>query len=267
MPQLKQTCSVTNASQVVVMAGVNVANQIRKHAIFMIEGEHVPYFVAANAAYVNGNTTFSLTGAYMGATRAAPGIVVKDMTFPHSIPTIAPGDVGTAAVFTAAMYRIQELLSKTNVPIDVQTGPANTDELIEGNVNKYFTDSRVRGALLTGMQTVTSALVVATDSVIGAIQKLQAQITAHQGKAGITVHPVATTTTAGFMSAADKAAFEQMKLNSGTGTGTGGTAVGVTVGPTAPESPVPGQQWVDTDHNAVLLTWVNDGNSAAWVQL
>lgn len=112
MPQLKQTASVTNGSQTVTMAG-NVAAQILKNFIFMVEGEFVPYFVAANAAYNAGTglTTFNLTGNYLGITSAvAPGVIAGDQTAPDGIPILRQGDVGTAAIFAAAMNRIQQLV-------------------------------------------------------------------------------------------------------------------------------------------------------------
>ena len=42
---------------------------------------------------------------------------------------------------------------------------ANTDALAEGSTNLYFTDSRVRNTLLTGINLATNAAISATDSV------------------------------------------------------------------------------------------------------
>lgn len=80
---------------------------------------------------------------------------------------------------------------------------ATTDELTEGVNNLYFTVARVRQTLLTGLSLATNAAIAATDTVLDAFGKLQAQITAHFGVGG-TAHPVATTLEAGFESAADK---------------------------------------------------------------
>jgi hypothetical protein len=65
----------------------------------------------------------------------------------------------------------------------------------------FFTD--VRAATLTGLSTATNAVVAATDTVLTAIGKLQAQITAHFG-AGGAAHSAATSSVNGFMSGADK---------------------------------------------------------------
>jgi len=57
------------------------------------------------------------------------------------------------------------------------TGKSTTD-LAEGT-NQYFTAARVRAVVLTGLSLVTNAVISATDSVLVAFGKLQAQITAN----------------------------------------------------------------------------------------
>ena len=53
---------------------------------------------------------------------------------------------------------------------------ANTDALAEGSTNLYFTESRVRNTILTGIDLATNAAISATDSVLSALGKLQKQI-------------------------------------------------------------------------------------------
>lgn len=118
MAQIKQPVTVTNGSQVVTLAG-DLTVRIKKNHIFLVDGELVPYTVAINSTYsaATGKTTVTLTGAYQGATNAAaPGVFAVDFTYPSMIPTIAQGDVGTAAVFTQAMYRIQALMGNLVLP-------------------------------------------------------------------------------------------------------------------------------------------------------
>lgn len=55
----------------------------------------------------------------------------------------------------------------------------NTDVVPEGSTNLYFTAVRVRDAVLTGLSTATNAVIAATDSVLTAFGKIQAQITGH----------------------------------------------------------------------------------------
>lgn len=58
----------------------------------------------------------------------------------------------------------------------------DTNGLPEGANNKYFTLDRVLQSVLTGLSLASSAVVVATDTVLGAIGKLQAQVTARAMK-------------------------------------------------------------------------------------
>jgi hypothetical protein len=60
----------------------------------------------------------------------------------------------------------------------IPTSPGSTDEVPEGSTNRYFTESRVIAALLTGLSTATNAVIGAGDSILVGIGKLQAQITA-----------------------------------------------------------------------------------------
>lgn len=59
-----------------------------------------------------------------------------------------------------------------NVTLDTSEIPENPSAL-------YFTATRVRDAVLTGLSTATNAIISATDSVLSAFGKLQAQITAN----------------------------------------------------------------------------------------
>ncbi|AYL96423.1 hypothetical protein [Mucilaginibacter celer] len=56
--------------------------------------------------------------------------------------------------------------------------PGSTDAVPEGTSNKYFTLARVLNAVLTGIGFGSSAIVSATDTVLQALGKLQAQISA-----------------------------------------------------------------------------------------
>jgi hypothetical protein len=64
------------------------------------------------------------------------------------------------------------------VSVNGKTGSIvlKTDDISEGTSNLYFTVSRVLGSILTGLSTASSAVITATDSVLTALGKLQAQI-------------------------------------------------------------------------------------------
>lgn len=74
------------------------------------------------------------------------------------------------------------------------TTPAETDvmPIVQSSATKKATVSAwVRGALLTGLSTATNAAIAATDSVLVALGKAQAQITGHIGNA-TTAHGMTT---------------------------------------------------------------------------
>ncbi|WP_210242134.1 hypothetical protein [Mesorhizobium sp. B2-4-1] len=61
--------------------------------------------------------------------------------------------------------------------VEISASPGSTDAVTEGATNLYFTAARVRSTLLTSLSLLTSTAVIATDTVLDAIGKLQAQIT------------------------------------------------------------------------------------------
>lgn len=66
----------------------------------------------------------------------------------------------------------------TDARFDSRLATKTTDDLTEGT-NEYYTAARVRAVLLTGISLVTNAVISATDSVLIAFGKIQAQITAN----------------------------------------------------------------------------------------
>ena len=63
-------------------------------------------------------------------------------------------------------------------------------------MNKYFTESRVLATILSGFSTASSAVVSATDTVLSALGKLQAQVSLRALDAGV-VHNTGNETVAG----------------------------------------------------------------------
>jgi hypothetical protein len=69
----------------------------------------------------------------------------------------------------------------------IEGSPGTTDAVPEGATNLYFTADRVRSTVLTGLSTASSVVIAATDSVLQALGKLQAQISALPSVAAATV--------------------------------------------------------------------------------
>jgi hypothetical protein len=86
----------------------------------------------------------------------------------------------TSITFNDALQTIT-IASQGNVQsVNTKTGAVvlTTTDINEGT-NEYFTAARVRAVVLTGLSLVTNAVISATDSVLIAFGKLQAQITAN----------------------------------------------------------------------------------------
>jgi len=144
MAQIKKTCSVTNNSQVVTVSGGDLTARIKRNHVFLVEGELVPYTIAQDSVFDGTNTIVTLTGVYKGATSAlASGVFAVDVTYPDMIPTIAQGDVGTAAIFSQAMYRIQDMVNSVS--------PGGLAQYTQ-----YWTDVRDWNANVSGWRTEIS---------------------------------------------------------------------------------------------------------------
>jgi hypothetical protein len=86
----------------------------------------------------------------------------------------------TSITFDDALQTIT-IASQGNVQsVNTKTGAVvlTTTDITEGT-NEYHTSARVRAVILTGLSLVTNAVISATDSVLIAFGKLQAQITAN----------------------------------------------------------------------------------------
>lgn len=88
--------------------------------------------------------------------------------------------------------------------VEISASPGSTDSVTEGSTNLYFTTARVLATLLTGLSTATNAVIVAGDTVLQALGKLQAQITGHFGSGGSAHANVIAGGAAGFMTGTDK---------------------------------------------------------------
>jgi hypothetical protein len=151
MAQYKTLASVTNGSQQVVISGQNAAFQIKARSIFMVASELVPYFVATDATFDGTNTIVTLTGAYQGATpliNPIPCVFSRDFTYPDNIPTIAQGDVGTAAIFTCAMNRIQDMIHSVSTSglgqyVDMYNAVVAAANVVSANTATVISDAAI----------------------------------------------------------------------------------------------------------------------------
>lgn len=163
MAQYKVMASVNHDSQTVTI-GIDATMYIKAKDIFMVEGELVPYFVAADPTWNGTVTTVQLTGKYVGPNRTDVDVVfVTDFTYPDNIPVISQGDVGTAAIFSNAMYKIQDMI-KTVAP----TGLAQYTDLRDQCVTAATTATAAAAAAdaAAAQYAEMAAALVATQAMI-----------------------------------------------------------------------------------------------------
>ena len=88
------------------------------------------------------------------------------------------GQSGNVDLDTSEIPENPSYLYYTQTRFDNAFAAKSTTNLAEGT-NEYHTSARVRAVILTGLSLVTNAVISATDSVLIAFGKLQAQITAN----------------------------------------------------------------------------------------
>lgn len=105
------------------------------------------------------------------------GVFVSYAALSEAFPTANDGDyahIDSGTNFDR-MVAIWDSSDNKWVINQANTG-ANTDEVPEGSQNLYFTSQRVLNTKLAGLVAGTSSDILATDSIIVALQKLQAQL-------------------------------------------------------------------------------------------
>ena len=81
--------------------------------------------------------------------------------------------------------------------VDIPPSPGTTDALVEGSTNLYFSENRVRNAVLTGLSLAVSTAVTAADTVLSALGKIQARLNLLGTAANANVQASATDPTPG----------------------------------------------------------------------
>ena len=95
------------------------------------------------------------------------GLVASDTGTDATLPLV---DGTNAGLMAPAQYS-----KLSGIAPGAQVNPANTDALSEGSTNQYFTASRVRSTVLTGLSTAAGTIVTATHTILEAIGFLQKQ--------------------------------------------------------------------------------------------
>jgi hypothetical protein len=111
-----------------------------------------------------------------------PSYVEDVLEFASRAALPATGEAGKIyiAIDTELQYRWSG-----STYIEISASPGSTDAVAEGAKNLYFTGGRVLGTVLTGLSVATNAVIGATDTVLGALGKVQKQISDFVAQKGI----------------------------------------------------------------------------------
>lgn len=88
------------------------------------------------------------------------------------------GDLGAAGWdYVDNSVQVSSVFGRTGA-IVASTGDYTTDQVTEGTTNLYHTAARTLATIVSGFVASTNVIVAATDTILQALQKLQAQVTA-----------------------------------------------------------------------------------------
>jgi hypothetical protein len=137
-----------------------------------------------------------------GVTKAQVGLGNVDNTSDINKPISTATQVALNAKYDASNPNNYETPTQLNARDTANRSRANHSGTQLASTISDFSSATL-GVLLTGISFLTNSAILATDSVLIAFGKIQAQLNNHFGSGG-SAHAVATTIAAGFMSALDK---------------------------------------------------------------
>jgi hypothetical protein len=122
----------------------------------------------------------SYKGVLDASTAAYPASPAKGDYYVVSVAGTISGHayaIGDWAAYDGVAWDYIDNQNKVS-SVNGQTGivSLSSDNVSEGTTNKYFTESKVLATVMTGLSTATNAAIVATESILVALGKLQAQI-------------------------------------------------------------------------------------------
>lgn len=125
----------------------------------------------ANKNTANGYAGLDSSGKLLASQWPAGIDEVKEYANLAAFPGTGSASIIYIAQDTNATYRWSG-----SAYVEIVASPGTTDAITEGTTNKYFTTARVLASVLTGIGFSTVTAVLATDTILQAIGKLQGQI-------------------------------------------------------------------------------------------
>ena len=153
-------------------------------ALHTISGKTAGQLLLATAATTFAFTTLSGDATLSGAgalTLASTAVSAGSYGSNSSVSTFTVDDKGrlTAAGSTAIAFPVASVFGRTGAVV-ATSGDYTTAQVTESG-NLYFTEARALSSVLTGYAVGTNTALAATDSVLAAFGKVQAQINARPG--------------------------------------------------------------------------------------
>ncbi|ASU33144.1 hypothetical protein [Mucilaginibacter xinganensis] len=133
-------------------------------------------YTPENAAIKNQPNGYAgLDGSGKVAAAQLPGYVDDVLEFTNYATLPSTGETGKIYV---TLDNNAEYRWSGSTYIQLVASPGSTDAVPEGTINLYYTAARALSAVLTGIGFSSATAITAADTILGALGKLQAQVTA-----------------------------------------------------------------------------------------
>ena len=191
------------------------------------------------------------TGILYRWTGSAYAIISAQLALGETSSTAYRGDRGATAFAHVSATDNPHSVSKaqvglSDVPnVDARARSTHTGTQLASTISNFATT--VRATVLTGLSTATSTAVVAADTILVAIGKLQAQVNLKANKANV----LELDNTTSFTPDADYEPATKKYVDDN-----GGGGASVTISDTAPASPSTGDLWADTSEEIAIANSV-----------
>jgi len=153
----------------------NPADNVNLSAALSAKQDSLGYIPESSANKNQANGYAGLDGSGKVAAVQLPSYVDDVLEFANYAALPATGETGKIYV---TLDDNAEYRWSGSAYIQLVASPGSTDAVPEGSINKYFTAARVLASVLTGIGFSSATAITATDTILGALGKLQAQVTA-----------------------------------------------------------------------------------------
>lgn len=209
------TSTAVAATDSILVAVGKLQAQITAHA-GSGGSAHADVVAGGASGFMTGADKTKLNGIATGATANATDAQLRDRsthTGTQSADTLTDGTTNKAFLATerTKLTGIATGATANDTDANLKNRANHTGTQLATTISDFA--AAVLATVLTGFSTATQSAVVATDTVLSAIGKLQGQLNAHVGSGGSSHAVVVAAGAAGFMSGADKTKLDGIAAN------------------------------------------------------